>query len=1003
MKKLVVAVLAILMILPITVFAQASGKVVGVVTDVKTGEPLAGANVLIEGTVLGAAANADGSFIILNVPVGTYDVSASIISHKKLTVQEVRVLSSVTTELNFELEESVVQGEEVTVVAERKLFEKSVTSSVSMTTSDELENVPVRGVGNVIANMAGVVAQDGEIHIRGGRPHEVKYLVGGVSTSLATNNNNVMTIIHDAIEEIQVFAGGYTADMGNANAGIVKTELKGGTSEMTGSIEARTDGFRDPELGKKVLGTHNYGHHSVIATVGGPITDKIKFFVAGQYDLQKDSEVRFSEGYEFLGLVNDNPYDNTNHDVVDLTYPDGFTPNTENLTYALNGSLTIDTPTRLRFDFLHDWTKYDRTWRAPVMLNYLNDRIYYYTTPTTLLSAKATKLFSNTAYADIKVSYFRYARELNDPYFGNDWTKWYDSSAVYDYTAAMGDTVVYRNAYRPQYEYILNGFPVQRNGNPTNFYMQQEQTYLGLNLDYVNQINKNHEIKAGIDAKRYTIRYYGMAPAAMIYAAPDSLAVDGYTNYGCVDSIPIATWIQNAGVDAYGYDAYGNKTNAKTVYDDGTYIDGPKHPVEIAAYLMDKIEYKDLIINAGLRFDYFDTDDRELVDPANPAVDPNTAMLADSAWTKKAPTMHLSPRIGFSFPINDKTVFYLNYGQFVQMPQLGEAYFSSYTYARQIVRQGFYFQNPVGFGLDPLHTTSYEVGFRRELSDFAAFDLTAFYKNVKGLIEVIKQLPTPGSTIPGYYDRFENGDFATQKGVELRLNMRRVNRLAGSINYTLTLAEGTASNSTAAHGALYMNTQLPSTINPLDFSQMHTGAINLDYRFGDNDGGWLLENMGANVLIGFSSGHPYTKVDVMVGGQADPYTAGIDYLDDTRDRVAEEPIGASTTPWQFTTDLRLDKSFKIGGLDANVFVMVTNLFNRKNVVNVYEFTGSAEDDGFLTDPIRSQTTIDAYGDQDYIDMYTAINLVNTQAYWDRLQREIYGNPRQINFGIRLSF
>ena len=998
MKKLVVAVFAILMILPMCVFAQATGKIVGVVTDSKTNEPLAGANVLIEGTVLGAAANADGSFIILNVPVGTYDVSASIISHKKLTVQEVRVLSSVTTELNFKLDQSVVQGQEVTVVAERKLFEKSVTSSVSMSTSDELENIPVRGVTNIIANMAGVVSQDDQIHIRGGRPHEVKFLVGGVSTSLATNNTNAMTVIHDAIEEIQVFAGGYTADMGNANAGIVKTEIKSGGSDFHGSLEARTDGFRDPALGKKVLGTYNYGHNSVIASLGGPIGDKVKFFVAGQYEGEKDSEVRFSEGFEFLQMVNNNPYDPDNEDVVDLVYPDGFTPHTEQETYALNSSLTIDTPTRLRFDFLQDYTKYDRTYNAPVMLNTLNDRTYYYTTPTTLATAKATKLFSNTSYIDVKASYFRYQRELNDPYFGNDWTKWWDSTEVYNYTAAMGDTVVYRNAYRPQYNYIINGFPIERNGEPLNVYSHLEQTYVGLNLDYVNQINKHHEIKVGADVKRHTIRQYSVMPSAISYADPDSA-----TTMAGIKAVPIAEWIQYAGIDAYGFDAYGNKTTEKTVYADGTYIDGPKHPVEFAAYLMDKIEYKDLIINLGLRFDYFDTDDRELVDPENPAVDPNTAMLADSAWVKKAPSLNLSPRIGFSFPINDKTVFYLNYGQFVQMPKLNEAYFSSYTYARQIVRQGFYFQNPVGFGLDPLRTTSYEVGFRREISDFAAFDLTAFYKNVKGLIEVVKQLPATNSSIPGYYDRFENGDFATQKGVELRLNMRRTNRLAASLNYTLTLAEGTASNSTAAHGALYMNTIMPSTINPLDFSQMHTGSINLDYRFGDNDGGVLLENMGANLLIGFSSGHPFTRVDVLVGGQAEPYTAGVDYMDDTRNRLALEPVGSSTTPWQFTTDLRLDKSFKLGGLDANVFVMVTNLFNRKNVVNVYELTGNAEDDGFLTDPIRSATTIATSGDQDYIDMYTAINLVNGQAYWDSVERELYGNPRQINFGVRLSF
>ena len=289
-----------------------------------------------------------------------------------------------TTELNFELEESVVQGEEVTVIAERKLFEKSVTSSVSMTTSDELENVPVRGVGHVIANMAGVVTQDGQVHIRGGRPHEVKFLVGGVSTSLATDNNNAMTIIHEAIEEIQVYAGGYTADMGNANAGIVKTELKGGSSKLTGSIEGRTDGFRDPTLGKKVLGTYNYGHNSVIATLGGPLGEKVKFFIAGQYDYQQDSQVRFSEGFEFTDLDNENPYYTGPDEVVDVAYPDGYTPHTENLTYALNGSLTIDTPVRLRFDFMQDWTKYDRIWRAPVILNILNDRTYYYTTTTTL-------------------------------------------------------------------------------------------------------------------------------------------------------------------------------------------------------------------------------------------------------------------------------------------------------------------------------------------------------------------------------------------------------------------------------------------------------------------------------------------------------------------------------------------------------------------------------------------------------------------------------------------
>ncbi|MBW6458023.1 MAG: TonB-dependent receptor, partial [FCB group bacterium] len=616
MKKLVVAVLAILMVFPACVFAQATGKIVGVVTDVKTNQPLAGTNVLIEGTVMGAAADADGVFIILNVPVGTYDVSASIISHKKLTVQEVRVLSNVTTDLNFQLEESVIRGQEVTVVAERRLFEKSVTSSVSLVTSDELENLPVRGVGNVISNMAGVIIQDGSVHVRGGRPHEVKFLVGGVSTSLPTTNVNVMTIIHDAIEEIQVFAGGYTADMGNANAGIVKTEIKSGSQNLKGSLELRTDGFRDPSLGRKVLGTYNYGHNAVIATIGGPISDKVKFFVAGQFDSRKDSEVRFSEGFAFEEKVNNNPNDPANKDTVDLVYPNGFTPNASDMTYAVNASLTLDFPTRIRIDVLHDFSKYDRVYNAPPMLNTLRDRTYYYTSPTTLVTAKATKLLSPSSFVDLKASYFRYARELNDPYFGNDWTKWYDSTAVYQ---ATDGEVVYRNAWRPQFNYVINGFPIVAKGAPLNVYANDEQLYWGLNLDYVNQINRHHEIKAGADFKRYTVRRYVVSPSAMIYAAePGSVA--GWTTYGSLEDVPMDIWIFNGGVDAYGFDAYGNKTKGVTEYADGTYIDAPKHPLEFAAFLMDKIEYNDLIINAGLRFDYFDTDDRELVDPANPAV-----------------------------------------------------------------------------------------------------------------------------------------------------------------------------------------------------------------------------------------------------------------------------------------------------------------------------------------------------------------------------------------------
>ena len=464
----------------------------------------------------------------------------------------------------------------------------------------------------------------------------------------------------------------------------------------------------------------------------------------------------------------------------------------------------------------------------------------------------------------------------------------------------------------------------------------------------------------------------------------------------------------NGGVDAYGYDIYGEETDDITRYEDADgkslgYVDAPKKPVQASVYLMDKIEYKDLIVNAGVRLDYFDSDDRELKNPADPEVDSESSMLAETAWKDKDPEVIISPRIGLSFPVTDRTAFYMQYGKFVQMPSLNNVYFSNYTLARQIVRQGYYFINPVGFGLDPLKTTSYEVGFRQQIAENAAFDITAFYKNIRGLVQIINQKIEPTAAIPGNYQRFVNGDFATTKGMEFRLTLRRANRLATQINYTFTHAEGTQSNSHSAQGALYFNAQMPTTINPLDYSAAHTGSINLDYRFGKNDGGPILSQLGMNLLFNFSSGHPYTHVNVNIGGQTDPYTAGIDYMFDTRDRLAAEPIGSSTTPWTFYTDLRLDKAFQIMNFRITAYVLVNNLFNRQNVINVFEKTGNAEDDGFLSQPNYSATTISANGGQEYIDLYSAINLANGQAYWDSIGRELWANPRQIFFGLKFDF
>jgi outer membrane receptor protein involved in Fe transport len=998
-----VASCLLVMLLPFVILIAGSvGKITGTVVEKESGAPLQGVNIILEGTMFGAPTDQQGYYSIQGILPGEYNVRATYIGYKEMIVKNVRVHADLTTEVNFQLERTTIEGEVIVVTAERKLFEKSATSSISITTVDELENIPLRGTLNILSTMAGIVIQDNEVHIRGARDDEVGYYINGAIAVNPLTNQNAIAPIQEAIEEIQVLAGGYTADLGGANAGVVKTELRTGGSRLSGSIDLRADGFTDPEDGKKFLDTYTYGHQLGVATLSGPIiSPKARFFAAYEYNNQEDPELRFSEGFKFENLIDKNP-SNLEHDTVSLIYPDGYTPGRHDNRYSFNGTLTLDLPVRINLAGLYTHRKFDLV-NAP-MLSTLNERSHYYERNTVLLTAKATKNFSSTTYLDVKGSYYFYTNEFGDSWFDHDWTQYYDSAAVYDYTDGE---VVYRNSWRPQYNYVLNGFPIERNGSPYNLYQIDKHQYVGFSADLTSQLGKYHQIKTGINWHSYIIRHFDISPSVMLYTAPNGTF--SYETYGSMEAVPADIWMLNGLVNAYGYDLYGNEiSESKTYKDEATgkslgYVDGPRKPTDFSAYLMDKIEYNDLIINAGVRLDYFDSDDYTLKNPGNPEVDRDAMMLAKDAWKKVDPFVILSPRIGLSFPVTDKTVFYLQYGKFAQMPSLDNIYFSTFTYARQIVRQGYYFLAPIGYGLEPEKTTSYEIGLRQQITENAAFDVTAFYKNVKGLVQIIYQEPEPTAVIPGEYARYVNGDFATTKGMEFRLNLRRVNRLASQINYTLTQAEGTQSNSNSSYGALYFNAQMPTTINPLDYSPTHTGSINLDYRYGKNEGGPILSQFGVNVLFRFSSGHPYTFVKVNVGGQSDPYTAGIDYMLDTRDRIAAEPIGSSTTPWTYYTDLRLDKSFDISRFRGTVYILVNNLFNRKNVVNVYEKTGSAEDDGFLSDPIYSATTIAANGGQQYIDMYTAINLKNAQAYWDNINKEIYGEPRQIFFGVKFEF
>ena len=191
-----------------TLLGGTTGKLSGILIDKENGEPLIGCNIILEGTYHGTSSNEKGEYILLNLPPGLYTVRFEMIGYKKMVNNRVSIFTDKTTTLNGDLVSSVIAGEEVIVVAEKKLIQFDVTQSEAIITSEELAGMPVTEVSEVLRLQGGVtVDSDGGIHMRGGRTSEVSYMVDGVPMSDLYDGGIGVQIENDNIQELQVISG----------------------------------------------------------------------------------------------------------------------------------------------------------------------------------------------------------------------------------------------------------------------------------------------------------------------------------------------------------------------------------------------------------------------------------------------------------------------------------------------------------------------------------------------------------------------------------------------------------------------------------------------------------------------------------------------------------------------------------------------------------------------------------------------------------------------------
>jgi len=272
-------------------FAGVTGKISGKITDTTTGEPLIGVNVILQNTTQGAATDDQGIYIILNIRGGKYSVVASMIGYKKVEVENVTVLSDHTSTIDFQMIQTAIEGEEVTITAERPVIVRDETATTSIVLAEEIENMPVNSYMEVLDNVAGIIessnstVENDGIHIRGGRSNEIAYMVDGFWVEDAIYGGMGTDVSRSGISELSVITGAFNAEYGEAMSGVVNILTKEGTPDFNGSLRFSTDKFARSFTEKQP--TYDWNTNRIEGSLGGPIPvpglpkNFATFFVAG--------------------------------------------------------------------------------------------------------------------------------------------------------------------------------------------------------------------------------------------------------------------------------------------------------------------------------------------------------------------------------------------------------------------------------------------------------------------------------------------------------------------------------------------------------------------------------------------------------------------------------------------------------------------------------------------------------------------------------------------------
>lgn len=227
MKRFIL--ITIFLAIPVILSAQNTGSIKGTVTD-NLGEVVDGAVIKIKGTYMGAVSEPDGTYRIDDVPPAEYTIQVSAMEFRTIEFTGVTVKENETLEFDIVLNaSSYTVDQEILVVGDRPLLDIEETSSKHIITRDDISKTIVTDVKDIISQQAGIVKQDNDLHIRGGRGYENSYLIDGVSVQDPLSGTGFgLQLSAQMLEEVEVITGGFNAEFGQATSGVINVRTKEG-------------------------------------------------------------------------------------------------------------------------------------------------------------------------------------------------------------------------------------------------------------------------------------------------------------------------------------------------------------------------------------------------------------------------------------------------------------------------------------------------------------------------------------------------------------------------------------------------------------------------------------------------------------------------------------------------------------------------------------------------------------------------------------------------------